>query len=68
VLSRLERAGLTTVQQVVERLAEGERGLLKLKGIGPKSLSEIQRRLALFPSPEKDPVPEAAAGGPGEEE
>ena len=43
VLGHLEQADLATVGDVVERLAEGDEGLLKLDGIGPKSLAEIKQ-------------------------
>jgi len=43
VLGHLERAGLATAGDVMERLAEGDEGLLKLDGIGPKSLSEVKQ-------------------------
>ena len=64
VLGHLERAGLATAGSVMELLAEGDEGLLKLDGVGPKSLSEIKQciqALELFPVEE-----EAAA--PAEEE
>jgi len=43
VLGHLERAGLANVGEVMERFAEGDEGLLKLDGIGPKSLAEVKR-------------------------
>jgi len=42
VLGHLERAELATVGDVMEHLAEGDEGLLKLNGIGPKSLAEVK--------------------------
>jgi N utilization substance protein A len=42
VLGHLERAELATVGEVMEHLAEGDEGLLKLNGIGPKSLAEVK--------------------------
>ena len=42
VLRPLEQAGLSTVGDVVERLSEGDEDLLKLDGIGPKSLVKIK--------------------------
>jgi polyphosphate kinase 2 (PPK2 family) len=45
VLKALEQAGLATVEDVVERLAEGDEGLLELDGIGPKGLAEIKQRV-----------------------
>jgi N utilization substance protein A len=53
VLSHLENGGLRTVADVMERLAEGEVGLLQLEGIGAKSMAEIREaleRLALPPA------------------
>jgi N utilization substance protein A len=52
VLGHLERAGLETVWDVMERLAEGDEGLLKLDGIGPKSLAEIKQRIDVLMLPE----------------
>jgi polyphosphate kinase 2 (PPK2 family) len=46
VLKALEQAGLATVEDVVERLAEGDEGLLELDGIGPKGLADIKQRVA----------------------
>jgi N utilization substance protein A len=43
VLGHLERGGLTNVGEVMERLAEGDEGLLRVEGIGPKSLAEIKK-------------------------
>lgn len=63
VLAHLERAGITTAGDVMERLAEGDEGLLKLDGFGPKSLAEIKERLASLSLPsieEAAPVKEAA--------
>jgi N utilization substance protein A len=43
VLGHMERAGLENVGEVMERLAEGDEGLLKLEGVGPKTLAEIKQ-------------------------
>ena len=43
VLSHLENASLETVWDVMELSAEGDEGLLRLEGIGPKSLAEIKQ-------------------------
>jgi len=43
VQSHLERSGLATVGDVMAHMAEGDEGLLKLDGIGPKSLAEVKR-------------------------
>jgi len=70
VLGHLERAGLETVGGVMERFAEGDEGLLKLDGIGPKSLAEVKQCIeeldlkeveAPVPS-EEDVVAEVEAG------
>ncbi len=45
VQGHLERAEVASVGDVLERLAEGDEGLLKLDGIGPKSLAEIKECL-----------------------
>jgi N utilization substance protein A len=52
VLGHLERAGLETVGGVMERLAEGDEGLLKLDGVGPKSLAEVKRCIEALELPE----------------
>ncbi|MFQ6101859.1 MAG: transcription termination factor NusA [Anaerolineae bacterium] len=52
VLSHLERAGVTNVGDVMERLAEGDEGLLKLDGIGPKSLAEVKQCIEALALPE----------------
>jgi N utilization substance protein A len=43
VRGHLERGELTNVGEVMERLAEGDEGLLRLEGVGPKSLAEIKK-------------------------
>ncbi len=45
VLGHLERGGLENVGELLEGLAEGNEGLLKIDGIGSKSLEEIQEAL-----------------------
>lgn len=45
VLAHLERAGLVTAGEVMERFAEGDEGLLKLDGVGPKSLAEVKQTI-----------------------
>jgi N utilization substance protein A len=52
VLGHLDKAGLATVWDVMERLAEGDEGLLKLEGIGPKSLAEIKQCVDALALPE----------------
>lgn len=41
----LQKAGLTTVGQVIDRLAEGEAGLLAIEGFGRKSLIDLKKHL-----------------------
>jgi len=60
VLGHLERAELATVGDVLERLAEGNEGLLKLDGIGPKSLTEVKQCIeALTLLEAEEPTPSA---------
>jgi N utilization substance protein A len=61
VLGHLERAGLENVGQVLERLAEGDEGLLKLEGIGPKSLGEIKQYIETLALPEPEEAAPAEA-------
>ncbi len=66
VLAHLERSVLTNVGEVMERLAEGDEGLLKLDGVGPKSLAEIKQCIDVLgvkieeptPAPVEEPVVE----------
>jgi large subunit ribosomal protein L31 len=41
----LQKAGITTVGQVLERLEQGENALLSVEGFGRKSLIDIKKRL-----------------------
>lgn len=45
VVSVLSEAGLTTVSQVLERLAEGDAAMLAIEGLGRKNLIDLKRRL-----------------------
>jgi N utilization substance protein A len=45
VLEHVERAGITTVGQIHERLATGDEAMLALEGIGPKGLSHIKQMI-----------------------
>ena len=66
-LAHLERAKLANVGQVMERLAEGDEGLLKLEGVGPKSLTEIQQCIEALALPEVEeavPTTEEAIAEP----
>jgi len=65
VLDHLKRAQLETVGNVLERLAEGDEGLLRLEGFGPRSLAEVKDAIAALALPiEEEAVeeiqPEAA--------
>jgi large subunit ribosomal protein L31 len=41
----LLKAGITTVGQVLDRLAEGEQTILSIDGFGRKSLADLKKRL-----------------------
>ncbi len=56
VFGHLERARLTTVGDVMKCLAEGDEGLLKLDGIGPKSLAEVKRCIEALALPEVEEI------------
>jgi len=45
VLRVLHGADITTVEQILERLAEGDAGLLSIRGVGVKALGEIKAQL-----------------------
>lgn len=65
VLDHLKRAQLETIGNVLERLAEGDEGLLRLEGFGPRSLAEVKDAIAALALPiEEEAVeeiqPEAA--------
>lgn len=71
VLDHLKRNGLDSVGDVMERLAEGDEGLLKLDGVGPKNLAEIKQAIAnlSLTGEEAQPAPaEEAAAPPAEVE
>ncbi|MCX7854463.1 MAG: transcription termination factor NusA [Anaerolineae bacterium] len=57
----LERHQLTTVGLLMERLAEGEEGLLRLEGIGARVLTEVREALQPFLVSVSAPVEEAPA-------
>jgi N utilization substance protein A len=67
VLAHLERAKLTNAGEVMERLAEGDEGLLRLDGVGPKSLAEIKQRIDALTLGVEEPAP-APIPAPAEEE
>jgi len=62
VLGHLERGGVENVGHLLEHLAEGDEGLLRLDGIGPKALAEVRAALERLELPpvEEAPVEEAA--------
>jgi N utilization substance protein A len=68
VLGHLERAGLEIAGEVMERLAEGDEGLLKLDGIGPKSLAEVKRCIEALALPEVEEAVPAEEEAPAEAE
>lgn len=45
VFRHLEKAQIENLGQVMERLVDGDEGLLALDGIGPKALSEVKTRI-----------------------
>ncbi len=58
----LERAGLATAGDVIERLAiEDDKGLLALSGVGPKALSEIKQCIKALALPGAEEVVAAKA-------
>lgn len=67
-LGHLQRGGIENVGQLMEHLAEGDEGLLRLDGVGPKTLAEVQNaldRLDLPPAPpEEVPAPAAVEVAP----
>ncbi|MCX7682969.1 MAG: transcription termination factor NusA [Anaerolineae bacterium] len=69
VLDHLKRNGLDSVGDVMERLAEGDEGLLRLDGVGPKNLAEIKQAIANLQLTEEPPQPvEEVAAPPAEVE
>jgi len=57
VLGHLERAELADAGEVMERLAEGDEGLLKLDGVGPKSLAEVKQSIESLNLAVEEPAP-----------
>ncbi|MBI2845614.1 MAG: transcription termination/antitermination protein NusA [Chloroflexi bacterium] len=59
VVSALEKAGITEVSQILEKLEGGEESLESIAGVGPKSRKEVLERLetaGLYPLPAKEEV------------
>jgi large subunit ribosomal protein L31 len=56
----LARAGITTVGQVLERLAQGEASMLEIEGFGRKALIDLKKALRNFeyelPSAAEEPA------------
>jgi polyphosphate kinase 2 (PPK2 family) len=48
VSGRLQKAGLATIGDVMERLAHGDEELLALDGVGPRSLAEIKECIGSY--------------------
>jgi large subunit ribosomal protein L31 len=44
----LTKAGITNVGQILEKMIEGEAGLLAIDGFGRKSLADLKKRLRQF--------------------
>jgi N utilization substance protein A len=68
VLSSLKRARIENLGEIMERLAEGDEGLLAVEGIDSKALAEIKSQVEIMVSiPSAAPVreaPTAPAEGP----
>jgi N utilization substance protein A len=45
VYNSLNQAGIATVEEILEKLAEGDEEMLAIKNFGPKSLAEVKERL-----------------------
>jgi N utilization substance protein A len=60
VYNHLEKARIENLGQIMERLIDGDEGLLALDGIGPKALTEIKTRIEEVapPAEEEQPEPE----------
>lgn len=62
VLGHLRNARIENLGQIMERLADGDQGLLSLEGIDAKALGEIKMQVEIMVSiPTKEPEPEAPA-------
>ncbi len=62
VYNCLDQAGITTVEQVLKKLAEGDEEMLAIEGFGPKSLVELKEKLraaGLVPTEEAEAEEEA---------
>jgi N utilization substance protein A len=45
VYNSLDQAGITTVEEILAKLAEGDEEMLAIKNFGPKSLAELKEKL-----------------------
>ena len=45
VYNSLDQAGFATVEEILEKLAEGDKEMLATKNFGPKSLAEVKEKL-----------------------
>lgn len=61
VYNHLKNAQIANLGQIMERMVDGDEGLLAIDGIGPKALAEIKEHVAASPvaqlAVEKEPVP-----------
>jgi len=55
VLNHLHNSQLESVGDVLKCMAEGDEGLLKLDGIGPRSLAEVRKCIEALALPENKP-------------
>ena len=64
VYNSLDQAGFARVEEILEKLAEGDKEMLAIKNFGPKSLAELKDRLqakGLVPVEEVEEVEEIEA-------
>jgi N utilization substance protein A len=62
VYNHLDKAKIVNAGQIMERLIDGDEGLLALDGIGPKALAEIKTQIeATVPAAPEEPEPEVVA-------
>ena len=55
----LDQAGIATVEEILEKLAEGDEEMLAIKNFGPKSLAEVREKLqakGFVPAEEEAPI------------
>jgi DNA-directed RNA polymerase alpha subunit len=62
VFNHLTKAEIENLGQIMERLVDGDEGLLALDGIGPKALTEVKSRIeAVAPAEPEEPAVEEPA-------